>query len=300
MLARMKDYGSTFLKVWFVADRVHLGLIAAGVAFFAMFALFPALAAVIAIFGLVADPIVIQTQLELVRELIPPDAYDALFSQLENLLSARPETLTFATVLSLSVALFSARAGVAALMLGLNSVYDRPVRGGLRHILAAITMTFSLIGVALTALLMVVVAPVVIAHVPLPWRAAAVLELLRWLIAFMVLLAGLGILYRFGPNRREARPSWVTPGALVVIVLWLAASTGFSLYLSNFGRYNEVYGSIGAAAAMLMWLYISAYLILFGAALNVAIEKRGLAREGPRPTELEHPEPGSQESPLGS
>lgn len=298
MLQRLKTFGMAFVTVWMVADRVHLGIIAAGIAFFSMFALFPAMAALIAVFGLIADPAVVVTQLELVKELVPADAYEAIFGQIEALLGARPETLTFATVFSLSIALFSARAGVGALMLGLNSIYDRPVRGGVWHLVVAMTMTLSLIGVAFTALLLIVIAPVAINFIPLPWQAAAVVEILRWLIAILVLVTGLGILYRYGPNRREDRPGWITPGALIAVLLWLAASTGFSLYLSNFGRYNEVYGSIGAAAAMLMWLYISSYLILLGAALNVTLEHRGLARQGPRPANLSHPEPGSRDAPL--
>ncbi|SHI41173.1 YihY/virulence factor BrkB family protein [Wenxinia saemankumensis] len=298
-MERIKDFGGTFLKVWMVADRVHLGLIAAAVAFFGMFSLFPAVAALISIFGLFADPRVVLTQLQLMQELVPGDVYDVLFRQMEALLSARPETLTFSAVLSLSIAMFSARVAIAALMRALNAIYDRPLRGGVRSLLVALGMTASLIGVAFTALTLVVIVPVVIDFLPLPWQAAAVIELSRWLIAISVLIVGLGILYRFGPNRREARPRWITPGALLVILLWLLASTGFSLYLSNFGRYNEVYGSIGAAAAMLMWLYISAYLILLGAAVNVVLERRGLARDHPRPAHLTHPEAGSENAPLG-
>ena len=299
MVQRLKYFGIAFMKVWFVADRVHLGILAAGIAFFSMFAAVPGACRADRVFGLVADPVVVATQLELVQDLMPAEAYTAMFGQIDLLLGARPETLTFTTVLSLSIALFSARAGVGALMLGLNSIYDRPLRGGVWHIVVAMTMTVSLIGVAITALLLIVVAPVVIGFIPLPWQAAAVVELLRWLIAILVLVTGLGILYRYGPNRRGDRPGWVTPGAIVAVLLWLAASTGFSLYLSNFGRYNEVYGSIGAAAAMLMWLYISAYLILFGAALNVTLERRGMARRGSKAQRADPSRAGSPDAPLG-
>ena len=264
----------TVWQVWLLADRIHLGLIAAGIAFFSMFSLFPAVAASIALFGLVADPGVVLGQLALIRELVPPDAYDALYEQTSNLLNARAGTLTFTTLTSLVVALWLSRAAVAAMMRGLNAIHDRPMRGGLRQMMAAFTVTFSLIGVGLVALLMVVVAPVVLKMLPLPWGTAAILEGLRWAVALAVMLFGLGILYRFGPNRRGERPSWVSPGAVLVIVVWMLSSAAFSFYVANFGKYNEVYGSIGAAMAMLFWLYLSAYLVLFGAALNVVIENR--------------------------
>ena len=275
---RTKEGGKAFWQVWLLADRVHLGLIAAGIAFFAMFSLFPAMAALIALFGLVADPGVVLGQVALLEEFVPPDAYLALYDQVENLLTARTGTLGFATATSLGVALWSSRAAVAALMRGLNAIHDRPMRNGFRQILAALTVTFSLIGVGFVALLMVVVAPVLLSLLPLPWATAAMLEGLRWIVALTVMIVGLGIVYRFGPNRRGERPSWISPGAVLVILFWAAASAAFSYYLSNFGRYNEVYGSIGAAIAMLMWLYISAYLVLFGAALNVVIEGRARSK----------------------
>jgi len=252
----------------------NAGLISAGVAFYGLFAIFPGLAATIAIFGLVADPAVVNTQLEMLQGLMPPQVFRLFDAQIGNILGARSETLGLATVLSIAVALWSVRAGVAALIQGLNAIFDRPNRGITRHILVALLLSVSLVGVAIVALLMVVVAPVILALVPFGADQEVVLELLRWSILVLVLLAGLGIIYRYGPNRRGHRLGWLTPGAVLVVVLWIAMSAGFSVYVANFSNYNEVYGSLGAVVALLFWFYLSAFLIMVGAALNVTLDRR--------------------------
>ncbi|MFQ6551814.1 YihY/virulence factor BrkB family protein [Aestuariibius insulae] len=253
-------------------DEKNLGLISAGVAFFGMLAIFPGLAAIIALFGLVADPVVVDAQLDLMRNIIPGDVFALIDQQIASLTGARTEELGLATLISIGAALFTSRAGVAALMRGLNAINRQPNRGGVRHFIIAFTLTITLVGMAIIALLAIVVAPIVLAFLPLGPIAGLVAELVRWLVAILVLLVALSLLYRFGPNRRGARMAWITPGAFVAVVAWAGASAAFSLYLANFGRYNEIYGSIGAVIAMLMWTYISAFLILLGAALNVALE----------------------------
>ncbi|EYD71364.1 hypothetical protein Lokhon_03012 [Limimaricola hongkongensis DSM 17492] len=283
------------IGLWTLSGEVQLGLVAAGVAFYSVFAIFPAIAALIAIFGLVADPEVIKAQLELMREIIPVEAYGLLTEQLNLMVSTRPETLGFATVMSTFVALFSARNGVASLILGLNQIYGRPNRNGVWQLLVAMLLTFSLIAIAVLAMLVVVVAPILLAVLPLGSGTGWALEAVRWIAAFGIVLAGLGVLYRFGPNMRGARGRWITPGAFLVILFWLLASAGFSYYLSNFGNYNEVYGSIGAVVALLMWLFISAWLVLLGAAINVVWARivrsgtgisQGAIHPGPRPREI--------------
>ncbi|KAA9007953.1 YihY/virulence factor BrkB family protein [Histidinibacterium aquaticum] len=249
-------------------ERTNLGLISAGCAFFGVVAIFPAMAAIVALFGLIADPSVVTDQLELMREIMPQDAYAIFARQVYSLLATQSDTLGWASVLSLGVALWSARLGVAAIMQGLNEIHGRPSRGGVRHVFVALLLTASLIGVALTALVAVVISPILLAFLPLGPYATVAAEAVRWATALTVLLAGLGILYRFGPNAKGERPPWFTPGAWTAVILWLAASVGFSIYLSNFGNYNRIYGSIGAVIALMMWFYISAYLVLMGAVMN--------------------------------
>lgn len=266
------------MKIWQVgvavfatAGEKHLGLIAAGVAFFGMFGIFPGLAAIIAIFGLVADPVVISEQLTLMEDIIPDDAYRLLDAQISGLVRAPAQTLGWATVLSILLALWSCRAAVGALIGGLNAIAGQRQRNTFIQLVVALLLTFALVFLAIVAVNVVIVLPIIMAFLPLPTGTAWLLEGLRWVVALCVLLAGLGLLYRFGPVRIERRGRWLTVGALVVVVVWVAASAGLSFYLTNFASYNEVYGSIGAVIGMMLWLYVSAYLILLGAALNMHV-----------------------------
>ena len=271
ILSAMMDGYYLLRGVWDTASDRNVSLISAGVAFFGMFAIFPAIAAVIAIFGLLADPAVVVEQLALMRDIIPVDAYNILEGQMDRLLSAGGETLGWASALSIGLALWAARAGVAGLMGGLNEIAACKPRHGIKQAIVAMTLTVCLVALAIAALFAVVVAPIILAFAPLTAGNAAILDGVRWLLAFLVLYAALSLLYRFGPNQRGARLRWLTVGAATVIVLWIAASFGLSYYLTNFASYNEVYGSIGAVIGMLLWLYITAYLVLLGAALNLHI-----------------------------
>ncbi len=255
--------------VWKTSGERHVGLIAAGVAFFGMFAIFPGIGAVISLIGLLADPAIVLEQLVLMKDIIPPDSYAILDNQITRLLGARGDALGWATVVSFGLALWAARAGVAALISGLNAIADRPPRGGFKQVIVAIALTISLVALGVTALIVVILAPIILAFVPLPGGAANLLDVLRWAVLFLVIYAALSLLYRYGPNQRGARMKWFNSGTLVVIVVWIGASVGLSYYLTNFASYNEVYGSIGAVIGMLLWLYVSAYLILLGAALNL-------------------------------
>lgn len=262
-------------RIWVLTGRTHIGLISAGVAFYASFSIFPAIAALISIFGLVADPAVVQAELELLRELIPYDAYVLLEDQVTRLLTAGRQTLGWTTFLSVAIALWSARAGVGALVAGLNAVYDLPNRGGIRHMAFSLGLTLILIAMAVTAMLTVFVAPILIAYLPITPATSEILTLLRWATALVLMLGGLALIYRFGPNRRVTRSIFLMPGAILVIILWLITSAGLSFYMSNFPSYNQIYGSIGAIVALLLWLYVSAYLTLLGAALNAVREGHG-------------------------
>ena len=255
-------------------DERNLSLIAAGVAFYAMLALFPALAAVIAIWGFFSDPQFIHDQLILLESFVPADAYALIEAQVIALTSANDSALGWASIISTLLALWTARSGVAALIRGLNTVHRAPTRGGLRSVLTALALTATLILIAIMAMAAIIVFPVVFAFLPEGAFWVRVLEVIRWVLIITIITFGLGVLYRFGPNTAEARAHWFTPGAAAAVVIWGTVSAGFSIYLSNFGNYNEVYGSIGAVIALLMWFYISAWVILLGGSLNAALDRR--------------------------
>ncbi|WP_299294931.1 YihY/virulence factor BrkB family protein [uncultured Tateyamaria sp.] len=259
--------------VFRLMDEKNLGLISAGVAFYAILAVFPGLAATIALWGIVGDPALALEQLEEFRAVIPADVYRLLAGQLIKLSTTDGLTLGWASLVSFGFALWSARAGVAALMRGLNAIYDAPNRSGISHYARAFLLTGSLIGVLLVAMACIVILPVILAFVPLgPWAGFGI-EVLRWGVGISVLLVGFAVIYRLGPNLKGKRPKLISPGAIFAAVGWIAASVGFSIYLRNFGTYNEVYGSIGAVIVMLMWLFISAYLVLLGGALNAELAR---------------------------
>ncbi len=250
----------------------NLALISAGVAFFSMLSLFPALAALIAIAGLVADPAEVVVQLEDLRELMPAGVFDIIHQQVVSLVSASSDTLGWAGVVSLLLALWSARAGVGAMITGLNSVYAQPNRNTARHYIRALLLTVALVGVGIVAVISLVVIPVLLAFFPLGIIGTLLIDGLRWIVAVVVLFAGVGVLYRYGPNRKVARFRCVSGGAIVAVALWVVLSLAFSYYVTNFGNYNQVYGSIGAVVAMLIWLWITSFLVLYGASLNAQIE----------------------------
>ena len=268
----------TGLAVYRQIDEQNLSLISAGIAFFGMLAVFPGLAAIIAIFGIWSDPAVIQDQINLLNGIVPDEVYGLLNSQLTRIASTSDGTLGWATFVSILLALWSARAGVGAMMRGLNTIYRSPNRSMMRHYFAAFTMTLSLVMVALVAGAAVVITPLIVALLPLTPETESIIDMVRWTAAIFVITFGISIIYRYGPRKRDGRRApWITPGAVFSILMWAAVSAAFSEYLANFGRYNEVYGSIGAVVALLMWLYFSAFLVLLGGALNAQIERHKAA-----------------------
>jgi membrane protein len=257
-----------------LGDR-NFNLVSAGVAFFAMLAVFPAVAAIIALWGFWADPVFILTQIELASDFMPSEAFVVVEAQVGQLVAANSSTLGITSLLSLLAAAWSARRGVAAMMMGLNAIHGVPHRDGLAHALRAQLLTLMLIAVALVALACFLVLPLLLAVFPTGSATAATLLSARWGIALGTVAVGLAILYRFGPNYRPGQRIVILPGLVMAIAIWGGASVAFSVFLSNFGNYNEVYGSIGAAVALMMWFYLSAYAVLLGAALNAETLRLG-------------------------
>lgn len=259
----------------------QLSMVAAGVGFFAMLAVFPAIAALIALVGFWADPQVVQETLDLMSDFLPAEAFAIIDEQTNRLIEATSRNLGWASLLSVLAAAWSARLGVGALAQGMNAIYGGRQRGGLWDMALALLLTGILIGVGVIAVAAILITPLALAILtpflppgsPLPQLA----ELIRWGVSLAALVIGLGLFYRYGPNRPDGQRSpFLSPGLALAMAVWIAASVGFTVFLSNFGNYNEVYGSIGAAIALLMWFYISAYAVLIGGALNYALEKTDL------------------------
>jgi len=201
---------------------------------------------------------------------MPPDAFSLLSRQSQGLVQTSDTALGWTTGVSTLVAIWSTRTGVSALIRGMNLAFQTGPRDGVMSIVWALVMTLCLVFVALFALASLVVAPIVIAFFPLDLPSETV-RMARWGLTVAVLLGTLGFFYRYGPNHQHQRPAWISVGAIVAMALWAAGSTAFSIYLSNFGNYNEVYGSIGAVIALMMWFFILAYSVLLGATVNAVL-----------------------------
>ncbi|WP_138934792.1 YihY/virulence factor BrkB family protein [Roseovarius arcticus] len=268
-----KDLWPALKGVGRLIGEKNLNLIASGIGFFGILATFPAIAALIALWGFVADPSLVAAQVSDFTTLLPDEVADLLTSRVAELVAADTTTLGWAGMISVGLALWSARAGIGALIIGLNAVYGERNRGGVRHIMVAFGLTGGLVILALACFAALVVAPVVLAFLPIGPFATFIAEVLRWSVAISTVMLALGLLYRYAPNRRRvARAGWITPGAVAATLLWALATWGFTVYLQNFGNYNKIYGSLGAVIVLLLWLYISAFVCLLGAALNAELE----------------------------
>ncbi|MFT3690500.1 YihY/virulence factor BrkB family protein [Paenirhodobacter sp.] len=249
----------------------NIMLIAAGVAFYAMLAVFPGISATIAIWSTFADPAVIQSYMEVADDFIPPEAFDLLNEQVQALLAGPRDTIGWATIVSVLITLWSARAGVGALIDGLNVIHGTEHRSTVFGYLFGYVLTVALVGVMLVALATVVIVPIAVNFLPFHALTGWLTSGLPWAAMLLLLMTALGILYRYGPNTPGARDPVLSWGSVLAALVWGAASMGLTFYLANFGNYNKVYGSIGAVIALMMWLYVSTISVLLGAALNAEI-----------------------------
>jgi membrane protein len=260
-------------RVWGRVTSDHLSIVSAGVAFFGALALFPAIASLVGLYGFVANPADIARNLEAVRPVLPRDAYALVETQVASLTGARSE-LGFASLVALAIALWSARLGVTGLIEGLNIAYrETENRSLVRQYLLSLVLTLLLLTIGIVAILAVVAFPALlrifgIAGAPGAWVAgAAPVVILGCAIVFVI-----GALYRYAPDRRQARKRWISSGAVLATALWVLASLLLSFYISRFADFSKTYGSLGAFVGLLFWLYLSAFVVLLGAALNAEME----------------------------
>ena len=247
--------------------------VAAGVVFYALLAVFPAITALVSLYGLFADASTISEHLSLVAGILPQGGLDIVQEQINRITSTGNATLGLGFILGLGLALWSANTGMKSIIDALNIVYDeKEKRGFIRLNLTSLTLTVGAILSLLLAIGAVIVLPLLLNYVGLSGVSEMLLRVLRWPALLVLVIVGLAVLYRFGPSRTKARWEWLTVGSLFAAVAWLVASALLSWYLANFADYNATYGSLGAAIGLMMWLWISSIVILFGAELNSEIE----------------------------
>ena len=251
----------------------QLSIVAAGVAFYAMLALFPALIALVSIYGLVSDPVAVEQQVSSFYSVLPGDVARIVGSQLDGIVSSTSAGLSLSFAISVAVALWTASSGMLALITGVNIAYDeKDTRSYVRQRLLAIGFMFGAIVVVTVLVAGIVAVPIVVRAVGLGGGTLALVNYGRWPLLGLVFFGALSALYRYGPDRRNPQWRWVTWGAAAATGLWLLGSLGFSFYVSQFGKFNETYGTLGAVIVLLLWLYLSAFIVLLGAELNSEME----------------------------
>jgi membrane protein len=277
-------------RTWQRISEDRLLATAAGVVFYGLLAIFPAITALVSSYGLFADPSMIGANLQTLALMLPKGSFEIVQDQIARVLAKGNGALGATFLFGLVLALWSANAGVKAVIDAINVAYEeRETRGFIRLNLVSLAFTSGAIVALLLMVSAVVALPLALDHIGLAADGQAIVSLARWPLLLVILLVALGVLYRFGPSRDGARRpglessqlkpsrlsrSWFTVGAAAAALLWIGGSALLSWYLSNFGNYGATYGSLGAAIGLMMWMWMSAIIVLLGAELNSEIERQ--------------------------
>lgn len=278
---------ATLKRVYSEIGDDHVSLIAAGCAFYGLLAIFPGIVAAMAIAGLFFEPSTVVNQLESLSGFLPQQAAEIVLGQAQEVAGSEEGGLGLAAVFGILVAIYSASKGVQSLMEGLNVAFEaEESRGLVKFNLVKLALT---LGMILGFLLIVAVAALLPAVLGvLPWGATTelIINIVRWPVLLVFVALGLAILYRYGPDRGEKKWRWITPGAALACLLWLVGSLGFAFYVRNFGGYNETFGALGGVIVLLMWLWLSSFIVLMGAEFDSEMERQ--AKHDPQPEDAKN------------
>ncbi len=265
----------------------HVSIVSAGVAFFGLLAVFPLIASLISIAGLVMDPAAIEAQIERLAGSLPQNAAEIIQGQARKVAEGAGTGVGLAAAFGILLSLYSASKGMKTLMEGMNIAYDEEEsRGFIRLNLMALVLTLFLIVGVLIALAGTVAAPALLGSLGLSQGVQALVTYGRWVVLAILTMFGLAVIYRYAPSRENPQWRWVSIGAVTATVVWIIGSIAFSIYVDNFGSYNETYGALGGVIILLTWLWLSAFIVLLGAELNSEIEhqtERDTTTDPPRP-----------------
>ncbi len=254
-----------------MADRVTL--IAAGVTYFMLLSLFPALGALVALYGFVADPTAIMAHIGFLAGVFPPGSFDLIMNQLTSLTQQATSTRSLAFFGGLLVAIWSANSGMKALFDAMNVAYQEDEKRSLVRLnLLSLGFTFCALVVAIILIAAIGVLPAVLKYLWLDDWQEFLARLARWPFIIIVFGCGISMIYRYGPSREEAKIKWLSWGVVFSTVLWLVASVLFSFYLENFANYNATYGTLGALIGLMVWVWISVVILIVGAEINAELE----------------------------
>jgi membrane protein len=255
------------------ASADNVGLVAAGVSFYGFLALLPLLGATVLTYGLLADPQTVMQNMTAMTRVMPTDIAQLIGEQLLRVVQTSSEKKGLGVLIALALALFSARNGAAAIVTALNIAYEEEEkRGFIKVNLLALAITTAAVVLAVLALLAVAIMTRIEALMPASPIIALGSQILSYIALMSMAASAAGLLYRFGPSRDAASWEWLSPGSLLFAISWVGLTVGFGTYVSNFGNYGATYGSLATVVILLTWLYLSSYLLVFGAELNSELE----------------------------
>lgn len=284
----MRAWREIIGRVWIKTGTDNIGLLAAGVAFYAFLSIVPLLGALVMTYGLIADPATIAGHMRAIIGVVPRDAAKLILDQLVSLVTTAASKKGIGLLVALLIALYGATRASGAIMTALNVVYEQSERRGIiRTTLISFVLIVGAVLVGIVGLLAASALALVGRFVEgLGSGVAIAINAATWAVAASLASIGIGAAYRFGPSRSDARWQWLTAGSALATFLWLIATVGFGAYAATLGNYNATYGSLGAVVVLLMWLWVSAYAILLGAVINAEAERqtaRDTTTGSPRP-----------------
>ena len=263
-------------RVYTAMSGNHLGLLSAGVAYYAFLSIAPLLAAVVLTYGLIGDPSLVQRHMAAIITVVPRDAAQIINDQLIGVVSAAKGTTGLGLVMALALAVYGATRAATAIMEALNIVYaSKESRGIIALYRVSMGITFSAVLVVVAG---VVTATIIglVQKLLTGWGGGVIfaIKMATWVCAGLLASTIFALIYRFGPHRRKAQWQWLTVGSVTATLFWLLVTLGVSFYVSRFGNYNETYGSLGAVVVLQLWLFVSAYVVLLGAQTNAEAERQ--------------------------
>jgi membrane protein len=260
-------------RAWAENKADNMPIIAGGVAFFGFLSIFPALIALISIYGLVASPESVAQQVEDISAQLPEESSQLIRDQLTAIVDNSGSALSISLVIAILAALWSASGGVGNLITAVNLAYDEvETRSFLKLKITSLALTLGAIAFVIVSFALVAVVPAVLDALPLGVVGTILAQVVRWVLLLAMFAGSLAVLYRVAPDRDAPRFSWVSLGAVVVTVVWALVSVVFSLYVDNFGSYDKTYGAIAGVIILMLWLYLTCYLVLLGAEINAEAE----------------------------
>lgn len=268
-----QGWKTIFKQVYHRLGEDQIAIVSGGVAFFVFLALFPAIIAILSIYGLVVDPQLAEQHLSELSRLMPAEVFLVLKNRMTNLLTTEQNTLEWGTIIGLLVSIWSANSGTKSLFNGLDIAYKSDnSKGIIFYNIYSLAFTVAAFIALISSMFLIVLFPAIVESLGLPHQLELWLIWLRWPFMACLIMLSVSLIYRYVPDRHIPEFRWVMPGTFLTALLWLLISWGFSAFAGYFGRYGEIYGSISAVVILMLWLYLTSFIILLGGELNSTIE----------------------------